>query len=74
MTKPDWLIEAERKKNTIKYKPRTCGECAYFGKPIRMVNVLDQPGKHMLRECDVQPGMFNTRFAFACTRWSKVFD
>lgn len=72
VAKPDWLIEAEKKKNNkIKFVPRTCGQCEYWGEPVRMVKVLGQTGKHVQRECAIHPGCFNTRFAYSCDDWSK---
>lgn len=76
MAKPDWLIEAEKKKASVKWKPRTCGECQNWvsGNPVRMVKVLGQTGKHLQKECAVHHGCLNTRFAFACPEWSKLLS
>lgn len=67
MTKPQWLIEAEKKKNNnLKYTPRTCGECANWNEPVDKVKVLGQSGKHIRRKCAVHHQCINTRFAYAC--------
>ena len=65
MSKPDWLIEAERKRNCRRPDPDTCITCIYLGRPYKLV-------KHKgiewteLYECDIHPGCFNTKFSICC--------
>lgn len=68
MAKPKWLVEAEKKKQSIKFKPKTCGECKYLGKPVKIITVKGI-GKTELYECAIHPGCFNNVHSMICDDW-----
>lgn len=71
LTKPEWLKEVERKKNSIAQEPNKCIDCLYFG---RYVKDTKHRGKDRcaVHECDIHPGCFNTEFSICCSDWTKA--
>lgn len=68
MTKPQWLIDQEKKKQAP--EPRKCCDCIYYGK---IVGTTKHKGKERcnVHECDIHPKCFNTRFSICCDDWTK---
>ena len=68
MTKPQWLIDNERKRNAP--EPDMCHTCIYYGK---IVGTTKHRGKTRcdVHECDIHPGCFNTQFSICCADHTK---
>lgn len=72
MTKPDWLIEAEKKKNQPVRGYTYCKDCKHFnGKYIRETK---HKGKERCAvwECAIHPGCYNTRYSIRCEDWESA--
>lgn len=70
MTKPDWLIEQERKKN--RPDPITCASCAYFyGNFVGYARYKDKTNCE-IRECEIHEGCHNTIFSVRCEDYIKA--
>lgn len=71
MSKPEWLVEQEKKKHVKAYEPRLCVDCIYFGKFVKFTKHKGKE-KCEVHECDIHPGCFNTKFSVCCGDWTKA--
>lgn len=71
MTKPDWLVENEKKKRQPKLK--MCKDCTHFGEVVKFnkVKIGGKIEKLAIRECDIHSGCMNSRLSYACKDWIR---
>ena len=70
MAKPDWLIEAEKKKN--RPEPITCETCVYFyGKFSGYTKYKDKKNCEIW-ECELHDCCMNTKFSVRCTDYMQA--
>lgn len=70
MTKPEWLVEAEKNKNTIKPALLKCSTCAFYGPVVKFAKCYDRK-RRGFHACEIHKGCMNTELAYACSDYKK---
>lgn len=65
MPKPQWLIDAETKKNKVQRPVDYCIDCIYIGRPFKMTKHKEREWVEVY-ECDIHPRCFNTKYSICC--------
>ena len=71
MPKPDWLVDAEKKREASIIEPPMCRDCISYGvNPVKNIRYRGKQ-KTMMYECAIHQGCMCTEFSIGCEDHSK---
>lgn len=65
MPKPQWLIDAENKKNRVTVEPDLCKDCIYYGPVVKFTKHKNKE-RVEVHACDIHPNCTNTKYSICC--------